>query len=1084
MSGRRYSEDVFVQAKMADFLREELGWETALAWDEEILGVNGSYGRLNQKEIVLTRYLEQALRRLNPGLPDSVYQNAMSQITGYSSAQNLVQINRAQYKLLRDGVPVIYRTPHNPEEAARLRVFDFDEPAHNHFLAIRELWLDTGLYGRIRPDLLGYVNGLPLLFVELKRFHKSVQDAYTQNFVRYKAWLPALFHHNAIVMLANGDEGRVGTITSPFAYFNEWKRLEEEESGRVDFETMQRGMLDKTHFMDLFENFILFDDSKPISVELDAAEAATTNVATTNVVTTNTRKILARNHQFLGVNRAFAAANERNVRDGKLGVFWHTQGSGKSYSMAFLAEKIHRKLAGNFTFLVLTDRDDLDDQIYKTFLGVGAVNEKEEVRATSGRHLEQLLRGNPRYTFSLIQKFNQKETIYSDRANIIVFSDEAHRTQYGIFARNMRHALPHAAYMGFTGTPLIDDKENELTKEIFGDYVSTYDFQRAVQDNATVPLIYDNRGEKLAITTDDLNEQIADIIEDHALEPEVESRVMRALGANYFAITNEDRLKRIAADFVAHYSARWQTGKAMIICLDKLTCVRLHKHIDAEWQRAIRAQRRQVKKANDEQDEVEQRRKLQWLKETERLVVISQSPDEVAIFQEWGMGDDILRVRQRLNARPKLEEEFKTDNHPFRVAIVCAMWLTGFDVESLATLYVDKPMKSHTLMQAIARANRVHEGKANGLIVDYNGILKSLRRALSRFAARHSGGQLGPGIDPTRPPEELIAEYTAALQTCADYLAEIGYDLNQLLEARGYDENEEILHAVDVLSRNDESRARFEVLVREMMKKGKSLIGFPALYANKTEHDGLEAIYKKLKQTDNDPTDLIAVLRDLQGAVDEAITLADETPVIAEDRSTYDISKINFDRLRQEFEKKERKNTAVQSLRQKIERQLQRMVSQNPTRVDFYERFQQIIEAYNRETDRVTIEETFAQLLDLVESLNEEQNRYVREGFEDEEQLAAYDLLRAHKTDVPPAKLERIKGLARELITAIKVTIAEMDNWRDKEATQAAVRTLIHDALYNEETGLPYPEFGEDDIDVLTDAFFKHVFVRYPSGTA
>ncbi|MBX3058392.1 MAG: type I restriction endonuclease subunit R [Anaerolineae bacterium] len=1005
---------------MADFLRRELGWETALAWDEEVLGVNGSFGRLNQKEIVLTRYLEQALRRLNPGLPDSVYQNAMSQITGYSSAQSLIQINRAQYKLLRDGVPVIYRTPHNPEETARLRVFDFDEPAHNHFLAIRELWLDTGLYGRIRPDLLGYVNGLPLLFVELKRFHKSVQDAYTQNFVRYKAWLPALFHHNAVVMLANGDEGRVGTITSPFTYFNEWKRLEEEESGRVDFETMQRGMLDKTHFMDLFENFILFDDSKPISVELDAAEAATTNVATTN-----TRKILARNHQFLGVNRAFAAANERNVRDGKLGVFWHTQGSGKSYSMAFLAEKIHRKLAGNFTFLVLTDRDDL-----------------------------------------------------------IVFSDEAHRTQYGIFARNMRHALPHAAYMGFTGTPLIDDKENELTKEIFGDYVSTYDFQRAVEDNATVPLIYDNRGEKLVITTDDLNEQIADIIEDHALEPEVESRVMRALGANYFAITNEDRLKRIAADFVAHYSARWQTGKAMIICLDKLTCVRLHKHIDAEWQRAIRAQRRQVNKANDEQDEVEQRRKLQWLKETERLVVISQSPDEVAIFQEWGMGDDILRVRQRLNARPKLEEEFKTDNHPFRVAIVCAMWLTGFDVESLATLYVDKPMKSHTLMQAIARANRVHEGKANGLIVDYNGILKSLRRALSRFAARHSGGQLGPGIDPTRPPEKLIAEYTAALQRCTDYLAEIGYDLNQLLEARGYDENEEILHAVDVLSRNDESRARFEVLVREMMKKGKSLIGFPALYAYKTEHDGLEAIYKKLKQTDNDPTDLIAVLRELQGAVDEAITLADETPVIAEDRSTYDISKINFDRLRQEFEKKERKNTAVQSLKQKIERQLQRMVAQNPTRVDFYERFQQIIEAYNRETDRVTIEETFAQLLDLVESLNEEQNRYVREGFEDEEQLAAYDLLRAHKTDVPPAKLERIKGLARELITAIKATIAEMDNWRDKEATQAAVRTLIHDALYNEETGLPYPEFGEDDIDVLTDAFFKHVFVRYPSGTA
>ncbi len=1073
MSGRRYSEDDFVQAKMADFLHDELGWETAFAFDDEVLGVDGTFGRVNQKEVILTRYLNQALRRLNPGLPDEVYRDAVDQLSRFNTAQTLVQTNREKYQMLRQGVQVIYRTPENPEESARLKVFDFDNPANNHFLAIRELWLDTGLFGRIRPDILGYVNGLPLLFVELKQNHKNIKDAYTKNFFRYRENMPELFHHNAMVMLSNGSEGRVGTITSRYTYFNEWKRLDEEEDGRVDFENMQRGMLDKTSFMDLFENFILFDDSKPISIDPDSDEAPPAS---------NTRKILARNHQFLGVNRAFTAATDRDVLNGKLGVFWHTQGSGKSYSMAFLAEKIHRKLHGNFTFLVLTDREDLDDQIYKTFLGVDAVNEKEEVRASSGDHLEQLLRGNPRYVFSLIHKFNKADTVYSTRDNIIVFSDEAHRTQQGIFAHNMRYALPNAAYMGFTGTPLIDDKDNELTREIFGDYVSTYDFQRAVEDNATVPLIYDNRGEKLEISTDDLNEQVADIIEEHGLDEAEESRVLRALGQNYFIITSKDRLDRVAQDFVAHYTERWETGKAMLICLDKLTCVRLHSRIDHHWQQAIREQRRQVRKAADEQDEVEQRRKLHWLQETERLVVISQSQDDEYVFSQWGMLDEIKQVRMTLRSRTKLEEDFKADRHPFRVAIVCAMWLTGFDVESLATLYVDKPMQSHTLMQAIARANRVHEGKANGLIVDYNGILKSLRRALARYASQRSDGKRGPTIDPTRPPQEIIDQFEAALQACLDYLAQLGYDLDDLLNATGYDENSEIEKAKNKINTNDETRAKFEVLVREMMKLRKSLTGFKGLYKTKAEQDAIVAIYKKLKQKEEEQSDLIDVLREIQGAVDEAISLTDTTLVIGEPKTVYDISKINFERLRKEFERMDGKNTAVQSVKQKVERQLKRMVAQNPTRIDLYERFQEIIDEYNRETDRVTIERTFTQLLDLVESLDEEQNRYVREGFDNEEQLAAYDLLRAHKSNLAPAKLERIKDLSRDLIAAIKEIIAKMDNWRDKAATQAAVRTLIHDTLYDDSTGLPYPEFDVDDINTLTDEFFKHVFERYPSG--
>lgn len=1077
---KRYSEDIFVQEKTAQFLVDEMGWdESVLAWDEETLGTNGTLGRKSQKEVILTRYLEAALRRLNPGLPDAFYVEAIAKISSSNPAQTLVANNKTHYQQLREGVTVGKTDSSNADDYATLRVFDFENPAHNHFLVVRELWVDTGLYGRIRPDILGYVNGIPLLFMELKRFHKSVQAAYTQNYVRYRAQAPSLFYHNAFVMLSNGDEGRVGTITSPFTYFNEWKRLTEEEAGSVGFEMMLRGMCDRASFLDLFENFILFDDSKPAGRNEDGS-----------IPRTHTRKILARNHQFLGVNQAFAAVQERGVREGKLGVFWHTQGSGKSYSMVFLAQKIHRKLRGNFTFLVLTDRTDLDTQIYKTFVGVGAVSEKDAARATSGEDLRQKLGGNPRYIFSLIQKFNLpvaqllKEGVYSQRDNIIVFSDEAHRTQYGALADNMRHALPHASYMGFTGTPLMGNSaEDQLTRDIFGDYISTYDFQRAVEDGSTVPLYYDNRGHEMQVTVaqllkdqgEDLNTRVAEIIDEYGLEEDAEQRLRRVLGTHYLILTSRDRLERIAADFVAHYVQRWETGKAMMICLDRPTCVRMHQLIEEKWREAISAQRRAVKQARDEQDLEYQERKLAWLQETERVVVISKSADEVAVFSEWGMTDEILRHRALLESRVNLEEEFKDDSYPFRVAIVCAMWLTGFDVESLATLYVDKPMRSHTLMQAIARANRVHEGKANGLIVDYNGILASLRQALARYASFKRGGATVI-IDPAPPQEELLPLYAADVQACSDYLMQLGFDLDTLLDAFGFDENEAILTAVNLLNRTDDTRARFEVLAREMARKRKSLIGEPGVFAYEDDYNALTAIYKKLTQQNRDTTNIIAALREIQAEVDEAITLAADARQPGEaSGKIYDISKINFERLRQEFDRSKHKNTVLQTLKQQVEAKLRRMVAQNPTRLDLLERYQEIIAAYNREMDRVTIEQTFEALLNLVISLTEEETRAAREGFDNEQQLAAFDLLVVRHNDLSTAKRNQVKALARELMNKIEAAIAGMDNWIEKEGTKAQVRNLIHDELY---PALPTPEF-DDDIDDLAQELFRHVFMQY-----
>lgn len=424
---------------------------------------------------------------------------------------------------------------------------------------MRELWIQGRTYLR-RADVIGFVNGIPLLFIELKAHYKDVATAYEDNLRDYKGTIPHLFHHNAIIILSNGREGRFGSITSEYRHFNEWKRLHEEDSGVVDWQTMLRGICRPSNFMDIFENYIVFDESGK-----------------------ETAKIVSRNHQYLGVNRAVDAVQERKIRRGKLGVFWHTQGSGKSYSMVFLARKVHRKLEGNFTFLILTDRQELDRQIYKTFAGVGAATDID-CQATSGEHLKKLLQEDRRFIFSLIHKFNQDDDEpYTLDENIIVVSDEAHRTQYGRLARTMRQMVPNASFIGFTGTPLIGTKEDEETKETFGDYISIYDFKRSVDDQATVPLYYDNRGEKLTITTPDINAAIEDALDIYGLDEEDEDRVRKRLGDKYTVLTAPDRLETVAIDLVQHYGQRWQTGKAMLVCIDKITAVKMYDYIMLEW---------------------------------------------------------------------------------------------------------------------------------------------------------------------------------------------------------------------------------------------------------------------------------------------------------------------------------------------------------------------------------------------------------------------------------------------------------------------------------------------------------------------
>lgn len=1063
-----YTEDSLVQQTTADYLEQHLGWQSVYAYNNEDFGPESLLGRASDREVVLTRPLREKLMALNPGLPDRAYDDAVRQITATVASQTLTATNREKYAQMRDGVQVTFRNDKGERVRQRLRVFDFDEPSNNDFLCVRELWVRGDLYRR-RADIIGFINGLPLLFIECKNLHKNLKTAFEQNFSDYRDTIPHLFHHNAIVMFGNGEQAKIGSITSRWEHFNEWKRLAEEAPGAVDMETLLKGVCDKRNFLDMVENFILFDETSG-----------------------EPKKIIARNHQFLGVNRAIQAVRDRKARQGKLGVFWHTQGSGKSYSMVTFTRKVHRKLGGNFTFLVLTDREDLDTQIYKTFANCGVVNDQVPCRAASGHHLNELLTQHQAYVFSLIQKFNQKvepEQPYSERDDIIVITDEAHRTQYGTLALNLRNALPHASYIGFTGTPLF--KDDEITRRVFGEYVSTYDFQRAVDDNATVPLYYDARGEKLGVAIGDLNERIAAKLEELETDDiDVTQRLEKELKRDYHIITAGKRLDQVARDFAHHYSTAWETGKAMLVCIDKVTCVRMHKLIGFYWDERIRELEKGLAGIADEQEEVFRRRQLDWMRETRMAVVVSEEQGEVDKFRKWELDitphrklmKEGIDLPESMRSKPEyrnmqtmaLDDAFKAEEHPLRVAIVCAMWLTGFDVPSLSTLYLDKPLKAHTLMQAIARANRVNEGKNNGLIVDYCGILKYLRKALATFAGTQPGGE-GGEIDPARPEEELLADLAEAIALVRAFLDDRHAALDDVIQKAGFERNAAIVACKEAANESDESRKRFEVMCREVFKKFKACINVEGVNAHRSDRDAINIVYKSLQQ-DREQADITDIIRQLHQVVDEAIEVQPDR--VCEESARYDISKIDFERLRKEFERSPRKNTTVQNLRQAVEQRLQRLLQQNPLRTDYQQHYEQIVSEYNREKDRVTIEKTFEALFKLVQGLDEEEHRAVREGL-DEESLAIFDLLR--KPDLKASEIKRIKAVSVQLLERLKAEIIQVDHWRDKESTRDAVRIAIRDFLWSDNTGLPVERYTDVDVDARAEEVFKHVYRAYPT---
>ena len=669
-----YSEDQLIQKSAADLLENELGWTSVMAWDQEVLGETGTLGRKSYHEVLLVRHFCKALKTLNPWMTEKQLAEAVERMTERMSSQSLMQINEQKYQYIKDGIPITRTKPNGETEEVKAKVIDFASPQKNEFFCVRELWVYGALYRR-RADIVGFVNGIPLLFMELKNHDVEVVDAFNKNYRDYLDTIPQLFHHNAFIMFSNGLEARVGTIDSKWEFFHEWKRLNEMEAGSIELPTMLRGICKKENFLDLLENFILYDHSDGRTV-----------------------KILSRNHQYLGVNQAIEKYRNRELENGKLGVFWHTQGSGKSYSMLFLAQKIRRKFAGSPTIVVLTDREELNKQISDTFENCGMLGNVKASKfiAQSGEDLITKLKGNPSFIFSLIQKFNRPdaEPIYPDH-DIVVISDEAHRTQNGIFADNLMHLLPTANRIGFTGTPLLSN--DNITARTFGGYVSIYDFKRAVEDKATVPLYYENRGERLQdLQNPEINEEIATALEQAGdMDASQLAKLEREFAKEVHLLTAKKRLRIVAKDFVRHYSDLWTSGKAMMVSYNKVTCVRMYEYVQEYWQQEIAVLEKKISKSTSQQEVQELNRKLKWMQETEMAVVVSQEQNEIQTFQKWGL--DITPHRLKVEKR-ELDKEFKDKDNKLRVVFVCAMWLTGFDVKTLSCLYIDKPMKAHTLM--------------------------------------------------------------------------------------------------------------------------------------------------------------------------------------------------------------------------------------------------------------------------------------------------------------------------------------------------------------------------------------------------
>jgi type I restriction enzyme R subunit len=1019
-----------------------LGWESINAY-HETLGPNGTLGRDNRSVVFLVRRLRAAIERLNPGAPAEAVEQVLTEITNPRTVMHYARANEQIHALMRDRVEVSVRQPDGTTLPEKLTVIDWDNPDNNDFLLVSQLWVHSDLYHR-RTDLIGFVNGIPLVFIELKASHKNLKHAYDDNLSDYRDSIPHLFTPNGFLMLSNGAETKVGTITSDWEFFSEWKKINSEgEEGSVSLETVIRGMCTKERLLDIIENFVAFQDLPGGFI-----------------------KLLARNHQYLGVNNALVRMEELRhappEERGKLGVFWHTQGSGKTISMLFFSQKVLRKIPGNWSFVIVTDRDDLDEQSYKEFVYAGAITEKH-MRATGSTNLRQLLSEDHRYVFTLIQKFRTEKgethPVVSDRDDVIVITDEAHRTQYDILALNMRNALPNAGFLGFTGTPLIAGEER--TREVFGDYVSVYNFAASAADHATVPLYYENRIPQVEIANPTFGDDLMAIVEEADLDEAEERKLARALGQQYELITRDDRLDAVARDIVDHFLGRGFPGKALVVSIDKVTAVRTYDKVQRFWTERIEKNQRDLARGDltpEQTDLVE--REISFMRSTDMAVVISQSQNEIAEMAERGL--DIKPHRKRM-VEEKLEDKFKNPQDPFRIAFVCSMWTTGFDVPSLSTVYLDKPLRNHTLMQTITRANRVFPDKNNGLIVAYVDVFRNLQKALAIYAVGSKAGEV-----PVEEKGALVEAVREAVDDLRAFCAERDVDLDALGRLKGFELVGAGKRTIEMLMVDDDEKIAFLSRAALVDRIYKAIL--PDKRAN--EFSRVRAVSKFLADgiaAYTERPDVSGVLGRVEQLLDESVAAHEYLIPESEAESLFDLGAVDWKGLEEAF-KQGRPRTAAQRLRSLLSARITALVRLNPARVDLVERFEKLVKDYN--AGSINTETFFQQLLDFSKTLTEEEARSLSEGLT-EEQLAIFDLLMRPAPELSEKEKDQVKLVAEELLTILKRDKIVLD-WRKEQTTRAAVRVAVEETLDR----LP-EKFTRQLYAQKCDAVYQHVFDSY-----
>lgn len=1070
------SEDDIEQA-LLQRLQHLCGFDALNCFTAQPDDLNDGSGRTDKREVILADRLRAALERLNPQAPAHAVEQALAQLVQPRTAMSLVAANREMDALIRDGVPVTYKPAAGPQAGQtvteRLQVIDFDpRSGRNHYLAVSQLWV-RGEHGYRRPDVLLYVNGLPLVFIELKNSNVKLRAAFDDNLTTYKTEIPQLFTANALCLLSNGIETRLGSLTAQWEHFFTWLRVDDEKekldrpaiaAQGLSVERVVLGLLRPERLLDYVENFCVFYRE--------------------------TQKVIAQNHQFIGVNNAFEQFRHRHELGGRLGVFWHTQGSGKSFSMVFYTRKIFRKLTGNFTFVVVTDRDDLDGQIYRNFLHTGVVAPKDDVRPKGSAQLREMLGKNKRVVFTLIQKFRFEKgkdyPLLSDRDDIVVIVDEAHRTQYAGLAENMRAGLPNANFLAFTGTPLLGQERK--TNAWFGDYVSEYNFQQSVEDGATVPLFYEKRVPEVLIQNDDLSEEFAAILEDENLDGEAQEKLEKRFAQEMEVVKREDRLDTIARDIVYHFPRRGYLGKGIVISVDKFTAVTMFDKVQTLWKAEVKALNGRITATTNDVERQRLKQLKAWMGAVQMAVIVSEEAGEEEKFAKKNL--DIKPHRQRMNALDEhghdIEFNFKDPAHPLQLVFVCAMWLTGFDAPTVSTLYLDKPMQGHTLMQTIARANRVsgHEilgvAKRHGEIVDYYNVFRRMKKALKDYAAGPEDDEL-----PVRDKSHLFTLLDEAIEQGLAYCQSQGVPLHEALE-RGdvFAKLGQFNGFADTLLASDEQRKSlnvYENTISSLYEACKPEVLGRKLARVVSAFQYLRGIIDCVVEG----TDIDGAVRRIEVLLDASVVV-DNTEAfsakefeaqyqIVQRGKAWDLSKVNVEKLREEFKQAPFKNIQIADLQAFLQRKLAEMLAQNSTRVDFLQRLQNVIDAYN--SGATSTENYYDELTAYARELQDEAERHIREGLTEDE-LELFDLL--NKASLTQDETQRVKLAAKRLLKRLideHPKLLVQDWFKDRQSMQqvrSEIERVLDEALPESYDRTTFKQKCDNIFDLAVDHAAHH----------